>query len=737
MTRRISSALLGSISLVAFTAPVHAASSSIETVVVTASKRPEELKNVPMSVTVVSGADLEKLNARGVEDLLGTVPGFSVTESNPTHPDLILRGINAGGVGTTVASYMDETPFGSSSALANGAILSPNLDTYDLSRVEVLRGPQGTLYGASTEGGLIKYVTNAPDPTAYAGSVEVGGVDLANGGSGGSVRGMANIPLGDNLAVRSSLFYVQTPGYIDNAFTGAQNTNHLRNEGGRVSLLYQPMEKLSVRLTAMAQDIKSGNTDSEDVVLTPNGLDFSPKYGDYIQQRSNNEPSGVRNYSYNATVNWDLDWAALMSSSSYGILHDFVLQDATAPQPVGFGADIQGFVGLDKFTQEVRLASEPGEGPFEWLVGGFYTNEEASLHQDIVTSFHGSLLFPGSWLQLNSSYNEMAAFANATYHFTPSFDVSVGGRYASSGQHAHQFEGSPLLGEPAYADSSENVFTWSATARYHLGDDAMIYGRVAKGFRPGGPNVLPPTGVTGVPKSFDPDSLIDYEIGTKVVLPESNLSFDADVFLINWDNIQLLTQVAGFGINGNGGTARSDGAEANITWTPIDRVVFNLNGAFTDARLTQDTPAPLLLDGRDGDPLPWSPKWSVSLSGDYRFLPMGSVTPYLGATLHYVGTRHSDFGGDIYQLYFGVPARQFSIPSYAKLDLRAGLDWNNWNLEFYVKNLTDAKGINGFAPYGISAASAEPAGPFGFLVGAANVTVMPPRLVGGTLRWKF
>src|SRR3569832_575799 len=140
MTRWISSALLGSISLVAFTAPVHAASSSIETVVVTASKRPEELKNVPMSVTVVSGADLEKLNARGVEDLLGTVPGFSVPESDPTHPDLILRGINAGGVGTTVASYKDDTPFGSSSALANGAILSPNLDTYDLSRVEVLRG---------------------------------------------------------------------------------------------------------------------------------------------------------------------------------------------------------------------------------------------------------------------------------------------------------------------------------------------------------------------------------------------------------------------------------------------------------------------------------------------------------------------------------------------------------------------------------------------------------------------
>jgi outer membrane receptor protein involved in Fe transport len=736
MAHRISSALLGSISLIALTAPVYAASESIETVVVTASKRPEQLKNVPMSVTVVSADTLEKLNARGVEDLLATVPGFSVTEANPTHPDLILRGINAGGVGTTVASYIDETPFGSSSALANGGILSPNLDPYDLARVEVLRGPQGTLYGASTEGGLIKYVTNAPDPTAFAGSVELGGVDLDHGGSGGSARAMANIPLGDNLAVRASLFYVQSPGYIDNAFTGAQDTNDLRNMGGRVSLLYQPIDKVSVRLTAMAQDIKSGNTDSQDVVLTPDGHDFYPKYGDYIQQRTTNEPSGVRDNHYNATVNWDLDWASLVSSSSYGVLHDFVVQDGTAPPPVGLGADIQGFVSLDKFTQEIRLASDPGQGPFEWLVGGFYTLEDASLHQDIVTSFHGQLAFPGSWLQLDSSYNEIAAFANATYHFTPSFDVSVGGRYASSGQHAHQFEGSPALGDPAYGDSSENVFTWSATARYHLNDDTMIYGRVAKGFRPGGPNVLPPN-AAGVPTSFDSDSLIDYEIGTKVVLPESNLSFDASVFLINWDSIQLLTLVQGFGINGNGGTARSEGAEANVTWTPIDRVVFNLNGAFTDAHLTQNTPDPVLLDGRDGDPLPWSPKWSVALSGDYRFLPMGSVTPYLGATLHYVGTRHSDFVGDLYQLYFGIPGRQFAVPGYAKLDLRAGVDWNSWNFELYVKNLNDAKGINGFAPYGVSAASAAPAGPFGLLVGAANVTVMPPRLIGGTLRWKF
>jgi outer membrane receptor protein involved in Fe transport len=259
---------------------------------------------------------------------------------------------------------------------------------------------------------------------------------------------------------------------------------------------------------------------------------------------------------------------------------------------------------------------------------------------------------------------------------------------------------------------------------------------VAKGFRPGGPNVLPVGGGNqGVPVFFGSDSLIDYEVGTKVILPNTNLSLDASVFLINWDNIQLLADVNNTGVNINGGTARSEGVEADVSWTPIDRMVFNLNGAYTDAYLTETVPPSVIpfVDGRKGDPLPWSPKWSLALSGDYRFLPMGSVTPYLGATLHYVGERHSDFVGELYEVVYGIPARQFAVPGYATLDLRAGLDWNAWGFEIYAKNLTNAKGVTGFAPYGDSIASADPGSP----LGAANVTVLQPRVLGAVLRWKY
>lgn len=727
MARRITTVLLGTISLLALTAPVFADSGSIEEVVVTASKRPEALKNVPMSVTVIGGQKLDRLNARGVEDLLSTVPGFSVTESNPTHPDLVLRGINSGGVGTTVGSYIDETPFGSSSALANGAILSPNLDTYDMARVEVLRGPQGTLYGASAEGGLIKYVTNAPDPSGFDASAEAGVFDLDHGGTGWSGRGMINVPLADNLAVRGVFFYQKTPGYIDNAFTGAHDTNHLLSEGGRVSLLYQVSDKLSVRLTGMMQNLKSGNTDGEDVVLGAD--DFHVKYGNYVQQRVASEQSGVRYYLYNGTINWDLDWATLTSSTSYGLLHDFAVQDATAV----YGGFVQGFVHQGKFTQEIRLASATGQGPFEWLIGGYYTNETASLHQDIVTSFHGPYILPDAFLQINSNYNETAGFANATYHFSPKFDVSFGGRYSSNGQHAHEFAGTPaLLPAPEDGSSSENVFTWSADARYHLDEDTMVYGRVAKGFRPGGPNVLPVGGVGGVPAFYGSDSLINYELGLKGDVPSANLSFDVDAFLINWKNIQLLSLVNNTGVNTNGGSARSQGVEADLTWTPLDRLTLNLNGAYTDAHLTEDTD-PILTDGLDGDPLPWSPKWSMSLSGDYQFESSNGFAPYIGATWHYVGTRHSDFTGLLYQGAYGIPRAQYAIPSYNTFDLRVGVNWNQWDFEIYAKNLNGAKGLTGFAPYGISAASMDPGSP----VGAANVTVMQPRIVGAVLRWKY
>jgi outer membrane receptor protein involved in Fe transport len=702
-----------------FAGPVVAESSgnSVETVVVTAEKRSEEVLNVPMSVTVLGEAQLDGLNLRSFEDLAGQIPGLSVSEADPTHPQLILRGINAGGDGSTVGTYFDETPFGSSNALANGVDTAPNLDTFDMKRVEVLRGPQGTLYGAGTEGGLLKFVSNAPDFSGFDDAIEAGVVSMDHGGVGTSIRAMANVALTDNLAVRIVGFDVRTPGYISVGLptSTAKHANDVTSFGGRASLLYQPTEKLTVRLNVLQQQLDDGNDGSEDVVVS-NGK-ISPLYGNYKQQRDFLSPNGVRYYLYNATVNWDLDFATVTSATSFTELHDYTFGDDSGLFGAPYG--VQGFLRQGKFIQELRLASDPGPSPLEWLVGFYFTNEHDGLHEDVVPGFK----MPGSIesLDLNSKYIETTGFANATYHVLSNLDLGAGIRYATDSQGST--ENVIGVGQVAGGTSEHNIITWSGDARYHLDDQTVLYARVASGWRPGGPNDLPPGAPPNVPRTFNPDSLTDYELGAKGVLPDFNLSFDADVYAIEWRDIQLLELVNNFNINGNGGRANSKGVEVNVTWQPVERLTLNVNGAFTDAHLSSPAPA---VGGATGNALPYSPRWSGTLNGDYEFAPIDAFTPYIGASWHYVGIR----GGG-----FTAGFNEITLPDYSTFDLRVGVDWQKWTLELYGKNLNNAKGISSFSPYGGSGASETP--PNSGNLPAATASIIQPRIIGLVLRGKF
>ncbi len=482
-----------------------AGGSSIETVIVTAEKREENVKNVPMSITVIGEKDLQRLNAHSFEDYITTVPGMALIEESPTHSQLVLRGINAGGDGSTVGTLLDETPYGSSSALANAVDTAPNLDTFDIARVEVLRGPQGTLYGASTLGGLLKFVTNAPDPSGFAAMGELGGTTLDNGADGGDVHAMVNVPLDDDLAVRAVGYDQYNGGWIDDPGRKLKNINGVRSVGGRVSVLFKPDDKLTIRLSATMQDVDANNNNDEDVTVA--GGKITPLYGTYQQQRTVNSFNASRYGVYSGVVNWDLDWATLTSDTSYGTYHDFQFADDTG----ALGASVQGFLRADKFTQEVRLASEPNSGPIDWLAGFYYTDETATLHQDIVFVPHGAAL--GS-LILKSRYIETAGFVDATYHFTQDFDIGLGGRYSHNDQAANEFGLATAVGA-----SQGDVFTWSADAHYRLDDATTLYARIAKGFRPGGPNTLPIGNPAGAPAFFGADSLIDYEAGVKTRSP--------------------------------------------------------------------------------------------------------------------------------------------------------------------------------------------------------------------------
>src|SRR6516164_4324649 len=273
----------------------QASASTLQEVVVTAQKREERLFDVPMGVTAITTEELQKQQLVSLADLTSKVPGLSLTSVEPGQTRLTLRGQNVGGPGSTVTTYIDDTPFGSSNALANGFGFSGDFDTWDLQRVEVLRGPQGTLYGAGSEGGLLKYVTNPPDPTKFAAAVQVGGEDVAHGQTAGSGKGMINLPLGDRAAFRLSGYYSKIPGYIDDPSLGKSDLNDGYRSGVHASVLWQATDSFSVKLNAFGQDLHTNGSPAVDVVggagtpQTPPPNQLQLTNGEFNQQRFTSE----------------------------------------------------------------------------------------------------------------------------------------------------------------------------------------------------------------------------------------------------------------------------------------------------------------------------------------------------------------------------------------------------------------------------------------------------------------
>jgi iron complex outermembrane recepter protein len=725
-----------------------------ENMVVTAQKRPETLVEVPASVAVLGGDTLEDHRVEDLQDLAPLVSGLTVTGAEPGTTRLTMRGINTGSVASTVGVYTDDVPFGSSSGLANGAVLAGNFDTFDLARVEVLRGPQGSLYGASSVGGALKYVMNQPTTagveTRFLGSSET----VEGGGTGYSLKGLANVPFGDQFAVRASAFYRSDDGFIDsignnpvaslknpalNIIAGtrvAKDINTSTSSGGRLSGLYQPSEKFSLLLTEQVQNLKSGApnaVDADPVTLKPLQNDVQSSY--YKQ------PVDTKYRISSATANWGLGALNLASVTSYSTFEQDLNLDATIASGLTGGPPLASLVtalfgndttrplsarlpqttSTDKFSQELRLVS-PKNNTFEWLIGGYYTNERSKIHQEIhaVEAATGAVAtgIPNlAVVALPSNYKELAFFGNTTWHLMPRFDLSLGARLSRNNQSASEVADGPLAGGHVQynnVESSERPFTYSISGRFEQTANSSLYARVATGFRPGGPNVLQPNAPASTPLTYKSDRLTSYEAGWKASGAGGRSSIDLSVFYLDWKDIQLFEVVNGFGINGNGGTAVSKGAELTASLTPAAGLTFSFNAAYTDAALTKNTDPHV--GGLNGDRLPYTPKSAAGLRVDYEWNLKNGATPFVGGGLSYTGARTFDFttrnvaGGSLR-----------TIGSYSTVDLRAGTGFGRWLVEFYGKNLTNEKGIAT-----VTAASAFPNG-------AVGLAYVRPRAIGLSL----
>lgn len=687
---------------------------ALQEVVVTAQKREEHLLDVPIPVSVVDTSSLTVNNQVKLTDFYSEVPGLGIAPSTMSSQTISIRGLTTGAVGSgppnpspIVAVTVDGVPYGGA---GGGDQLVPDFDPGDLQRVEVLRGPQGALYGASSEGGLVNFVTVDPSLAGVSGRLEAGGDSVQNGSElGYTFRGSVNVPLSSDLAVRASAFTREDPGYIDDPPLGLKGVNEDRASGGHLAALWQPSEIFSLKLSALYQKITGHNTSDE----TPNPPSFFGvgQLGD-LQQfyiRAVNAYGYDRTaQAYSLQLNWKIgvaDLVALTGYNRYSVDDSFDLSLALNSFSEKYfgtpGDQIVNTIGLDRLTQEIRLSAPLGQ-KFDGLLGVFYSHEDDYWKWNYLASnpFTGVQL--GDWGTYNPYnapivYNEFSVFGDLTYHITDRFDVQIGGRESwlkntvdtatANGPLATVIYGAPTTPYNFPGTTlNENEFTYLLTPRFKISSDFMVYARLASGYRPGGVNI----GILHVPQEYSADTSKDYEIGAKAEFLDHTLSVDGSVYYIDWNNIQLplIYPVNGSTYVGNAAGAKSQGVELSIQSNPVSGLKLAAWVTWIDAVLTQTVPGAGIageIYGFEGDRLPNAPRFSGNLSADYNFPLVSDVRGFVGGALSYVGDRLDAFSA-------ASPERQ-DLPAYAKLDLHAGTTYNTWTVNLYVNNVTDKRGL--------------------------------------------
>ena len=701
----------------------------LEEVLVTAQKREERLQDVPVPVTAISADTLLNNNQLRLQDYYTSIPGLSVTASGAGNSILTIRGISTGGQGyanPTVGITVDDAPFGPSSYIAASFAGAPDIDPSDLKQVEVLRGPQGTLYGVGSMGGLVKFVTLDPSPDGMSGRVQASTSSVHNGAElGYGVRGSVNVPLSDEIAIRASAFTRRDPGYIDDPALGTEGVNRARTDGGRISALWRLSSDWSLKLNALVQK----TTADGDSFVTPH-----PGLGDLQQLQLRGTGSYRRDVSnYSANVKGVIGGVNLTSISSYGIDKYSQVADGTpfyssaAIATFGVpGVSSPGLVQTKKFTEEIRISRSIGQR-VDWLFGAFYTHEDNSptdalnLAADPAT---GAVVGLGFHDVFPTAYAEYAAFGDLTVHVTDRFDVQLGGR---EGQNRQRYEESitgpfiPLVfvGAPSSVynppvHTKDNSFTYLLTPSFKFSPNLMVYARLASGYRPGGPNST--CVVYNFPCKFAPDKTRNYEIGAKGEVFDHILSFDVSAYYIDWKDIQIQvvdpTSFSAFFTNGSG--AKSQGLELSAQVKPFKSLTVAAWISLSDASLTADLPANGSAIGVSGDRLPYSSRLSGNIALEQEFPLTSSTRGFVGGSVSYVGDRKGEFVS-----VFSPGQPRIVLPSYVEADLHVGVRYESWALNAFLNNLADRRGILNISPY------------------TAAINYIQPRTVGASLSKSF
>ncbi len=598
----------------------------ISEIIVTAEKHREYLQEVPIPVTVITAATLTDNSDLRIQDYYTQIPSLNLTQGIQSSQGLNLRGLSAG-------VLIDDVPI-------SGVV--PDIDPGNLARIEILRGPQGTLYGASgLGGGLVKFVTLDPSTDAVSGRVEAGTNDVRYGYDlGYNVRGSVNVPLTEDLAFRASAFWRQDAGYIDNSSREIDGINRDDAHGGQLTALWRPSDTLSLRLSALYQDIKGGNN----YVETYDGVTLRP-LGEFQQSDvAGTGPFERKTAAYSAVLNAKVLGADLTSLTGYNVntAADYFDVTSTVGPLAQFlfgvgGAPIFNYHRATNVTQELRLAASVGQ-KFDWLVGAYYSHQANPFQQYLLATNPVTGTVAGELAEINfpQPYTEYAAFVNLTYHFTDRFDVQVGGRESRLTQDFNETitgpatpfvspdaSPSPYIQTTLHAQS--RPFTYLFTPRFKITPDWMVYARLASGFSPGGGNIPGPD----VPAQYGPERTNNYEIGTKADFLNRTVSFDAPVHYIQFRDIQLgfINSTTDASYIANVGSAKSQGVELSVESRPASGLRLAAWVVFSDAVLTEIPPGVTLtgIVASPGDSLPDSSRFSGHVSVDQEFPLSGAV----------------------------------------------------------------------------------------------------------------
>ncbi|RYY28814.1 MAG: TonB-dependent receptor [Sphingomonadales bacterium] len=664
-------------------------------IIVTANKRSEPLREIAGSVSAQTGEQLQAIGAQEFRDYLTRVPGVAFNDGPPQNSTVVIRGIGttAGldqGQGTT-GYFINDVPL----TEAGYSIVVPNVDTFDVDRVEVLRGPQGTLFGSASLGGAINYIANQADPSGFDAAVD-GALTLTKNGDGQigyHAKAMVNAPLvRDKLAVRLVVTQRVDPGYIDNIGTGIDGANDAKNLGVRGSVTFTPDEDTKLSYLGLYYRTKSDDKSFAQTALAI----ADPAVGELARSATFSETDLFETEIHSLRLDRDFGGANLTLLGAFNkktgdIVGDLTLDDCCVTlnpgQPSVF---LQAGVS-DTYSFEARVASQKSDS-FDWLVGATWINTKKRFEEHLTSPGIAAAL-PGAaaaGLIVGDEYyfgygdtkaEELALFGEASLYLG-NLTLTGGGRLfnneqtRTSGQFLLFYPGGNITLPQKLSDSG---FTPKVSAKYQFNRDAMIYALASKGFRFGSPNLgLLPLPGFDTPDGTTSDSLWNYELGTRLSFLDHKLQIDVTGFYVDWSNIQVrLVRPDGLTYGANAGKAVSKGVEGSVNLR-LGGFSYSVNGTYLDAKITDPIPTAFGLIA-SGKRLPSAAKWRISNTLSYNF--GGEAAPTVTLLHRYVSKAPG---------YLNSPA---IFDDYHLFDARASLNFASVNLALFVNNIGDKRAV--------------------------------------------